>query len=162
MFDTHNWWEYLIPGYGQVIATGEMFNDIFGKGDMTGLTGLTPSENQMNAYNASEADKNRQFSAEQAQLNRDFQAEQVSLQRGYETELANSAYQRAVQDMQKAGLNPYLAYSQGGAVTPTTAVASGSMASGTSAHNTISGRGSILELMTDLSRTALNLSKAFG
>lgn len=32
--------------------------------------------------------------------------------------LSNTAYQRATQDMEKAGLNPMLAYSQGGASTP--------------------------------------------
>lgn len=38
--------------------------------------------------------------------------------RDWEERMANSAYQRATQDMAKAGLNPMLAYSQGGAQTP--------------------------------------------
>lgn len=43
----------------------------------------------------------------QAQINRDWQ-EQMS----------NTAYQRAVLDMKKAGINPILAFQQGGAETP--------------------------------------------
>lgn len=40
--------------------------------------------------------------------------EQMSFQR----EMSNTAYQRAVKDMEQAGINPILAYSQGGASTP--------------------------------------------
>ena len=38
--------------------------------------------------------------------------------RDYQTQLANTAYQRAVADMKKAGINPALAGSVGGASTP--------------------------------------------
>jgi hypothetical protein len=73
--------------------------------------------------------ENRTFNKEEAALNRQFQHDEAALQRSWYEEMSNSAYRRATYDMQQAGINPILAYSQGGAAAATSGVPAGSAAS---------------------------------
>lgn len=89
-------------------------------------------------FNAAQAAINRTFNAEEAAKARDFSAAQAARAMDFSEEMSNTSWQRGVKDMQAAGLNPMLAFSQGGASTPTgiqgsPAQASGSAASGVAA-----------------------------
>lgn len=62
---------------------------------------------QQGVYNAIERNTAMQYNSAEALANRNFQER-----------MSSTAYQRAVEDMRKAGLNPILAYANGGASTP--------------------------------------------
>lgn len=47
-----------------------------------------------------------------------YNSAQAAKNRAWQEQMSNTAYQRAVEDMRKAGINPILAYQQGGASTP--------------------------------------------
>lgn len=78
----------------------------------------------------------------------EFNAEQARIQREWETQMSNTAYQRAVADMEKAGLNPAMLYASGGngASTPNGANASG-RAGGY--MNVLSGLGNFINSITN-------------
>lgn len=59
-----------------------------------------------------------------------FSAEQVAKNREFQERMSNTSYQRGTEDMKAAGLNPMLAYSQGGASSPSGNAAQG-IAAGT-------------------------------
>lgn len=61
---------------------------------------------------------------------REFNAKEAQKQRDFEERMSNTAYQRAIQDIQNAGLNPSMLYASGsdGASTPNSASASASPA----------------------------------
>lgn len=73
--------------------------------------------------------QNSAFNAEQAQLNRNFQNEQADEQMAFQQYNADTVWQRGTKDMEAAGLNPMLAYSQGGNPAPQGAAGHGSAAS---------------------------------
>ena len=112
---------YYDPGLGLNIHNAGGLSDA---GNINNIDPFTAtnyglSDVRHGVSNSAEAAKDRVFNAQQAEISR-----------AYETFMSNTAYQRAVSDMTAAGLNPILAYQQGGASTPPSSSASVSGSSG--------------------------------
>jgi len=99
------------------------------------------SQSDTNVMNMEEAERNRTFQQSQFESTqkyntaeaisaRNFASAEADKNRQFEEKMSNSAYQRAREDMRKAGFNPMLAYQQGGASTPAGNAPSGPSASG--------------------------------
>lgn len=108
-------------------------------------------------FEASQAALNRQYQTDSAREAMNFEADQARTNREFQERLSNTAYQRAVSDLRKAGLNPALAYQQGGAATTSGSSASGFTTSGSSARG-ISASGSRANVDTSSAAQMLSAS----
>lgn len=73
------------------------------------------ANNLYNAYSANNVNQQNKANTLQGQS---FNSEEAAKNREFQREMSSTAYQRAVGDMTKAGFNPMLAFSQGGASSP--------------------------------------------
>ena len=87
---------------------------------------------------------NNSFNANAQQAANEANYQRFLENREYETNLSNTAYQRTVADMKKAGINPALAGSVGGASVPSSA-ASYATAPSNSGSGVFTGLGSLIQ-----------------
>lgn len=102
--------EYFVPYSSTVVMAfiPALIGGIAGLGGSL-VGGLMNQSSQASANQA-----NRELASYNAQQMRN----NLQNQRNFERDMSNTAYQRATTDMRSAGINPIMAYSQGGASTP--------------------------------------------
>lgn len=97
--------------------------------------------NMANEYSSQMWNQTAAFNEKMWEKQAAFNAEQAEIQRQWQERMSNTAYQRAMADMQSAGLNPILAANNGGAQVPGGAVATVGGASMTSAQGAMASGG---------------------
>lgn len=113
--------------------------------DIAGLQGIAQANN---AFNAEQAQIQRDWTESQSAKAMQFNAAEAAKNRDWQEMMSNTAHQREIKDLQAAGLNPVLSAMNGnGAAVTSGATASGVVGSGSKADADTSTSGAIANLL---------------
>lgn len=125
-----DWWDQLLDFFNEGTSKGQLYYS----DDSRVSQPVSDSDNAIQyldglfASVGAENELNRAYNSAEAQLQRDWSSAEAEKNRQWQTQMSNSAYQRSVEDLKQAGLNPILA-ATGSASTPSGVSYSGSSAS---------------------------------
>lgn len=117
----------LDPIYVKPDSNGNLYSSSMGTINTSDpLMAIQQAAEKNNLWSAEQAAKQNEFQVAQNQKAMQFSAEQAALNRSWQEEMSNTAHQREVLDLQRAGLNPVLSATGGNGAS----VGSGVTASG--------------------------------
>nr|DAF71907.1 MAG TPA: minor capsid protein [Microviridae sp.] len=144
-------------GYSSGLSLGTDLDSALSNA-VNGINSVIGLSNSHSAQSAAEASKLRTWQEQQSQITRDFNSAEAKANRDWQEYMSGTAYQRAVADLEAAGLNPALAYQQGGASTTSGATASATAPSGAKGDVDTSATAGIVSLLSALLQAQVSMS----
>lgn len=136
-------------GFLRSLSSPQMMGSLLGAG-----ASIYGSQQQADAVRAS-----NEASIQMAREGMLFSSQQAAREMEFQERMSGSSYQRGIDDMRKAGINPMMAVSQGGASTPSGAMGTALQGDVDPVPSVVAGS---LSSAMDVTRTYADVRKAFA